>query len=652
MHFGPDDKLYIAVGENATTARTRRPSPTSSARCSASTPTGRSPRTTPSSTRPRATTGPSGPWASATPSRSPSSRARGGCSSTTWGRTPGRRSTTGIAGANYGWPAVPKGTRATRGSHESALRLRARIRHPEGCAITGGAFYNPATRTVPGDVLGRVLLRRLLQRMDPALRPGERHGHRLRHRHRSPVDLHGRRRRQPLLPGARRTGGLARHLHGSQAPTITTHPASVTVAVGAPATFTVTASGTAPLSVPVAAQRRQHPGRDLADLHADRGHPRRRRSAFRAVVTNAFGTATSNAATLASPELGAHRGHHRPRATARCTRAGDTFTTRDRHRPRGRAPCPAARLHLAGGLPSRPTTPTLRAPHQRGHQRHVHHPHHGRDRGQRVVPRPPDGAGLGGPHHSVFVDVVPRVVTLTLVTQPAGLQVTLDGQPMATPLTCRAWWGVQRTLGRAVTPDQGTTTYAFGSWSDGGAATHTISHAGGRTRRTPPPSRWHGTPGLGLLGTYFDNQNFTGAGDAHRPHRGLQLGHGVPRGGDRPRHVQRALAGPGRAKVTGTHTFYTTATTGSASGSTASSSSTTGPAPRPENTGTIALDRAASDMTCAWTYYENTGRSRRAPLRGPRPGLAKEACSPGGQLHPYALLVGGLHDAGRPEMPR
>ena len=44
-----------------------------------------------------------------------------------------------------------------------------------------------------------------------------------------------------------------------------------------------------------------------------------------------------------------------------------------------------------------------------------------------------------GAQSSASVDILPNVVTLVLVTEALGVQVTLDGQPVATPTSCRAW---------------------------------------------------------------------------------------------------------------------------------------------------------------------------------------------------------------------
>lgn len=80
-----------------------------------------------------------------------------------------------------------------------------------------------------------------------------------------------------------------------------------------------------------------------------------------------------------------------------------------------------------------------------------------------------------GAADTVFQDVLPNKVTLTLNTHPAGLEVTLDGQPRLTPLTVNAVVGIERELGVVSPQTVGSTTYTFESWSDGGAATHPIT---------------------------------------------------------------------------------------------------------------------------------------------------------------------------------
>ena len=71
-------------------------------------------------------------------------------------------------------------------------------------------------------------------------------------------------------------------------------------------------------------------------------------------------------------------------------------------------------------------------------------------------------------------DIVPRKVTVTLATNPSGLQLKLDGQPIGTPFSFVGVVGMQRRL-EAVSPQTALgANWVFASWSDGGAQTHTI----------------------------------------------------------------------------------------------------------------------------------------------------------------------------------
>ena len=81
----------------------------------------------------------------------------------------------------------------------------------------------------------------------------------------------------------------------------------------------------------------------------------------------------------------------------------------------------------------------------------------------------------GGLTHTTFRDVLPRVVRLTLATSPAALQLRLDGQPVATPLSFDSVVGIVRNLEATSPQTSGSTTYQFLSWSDGGARVHNIS---------------------------------------------------------------------------------------------------------------------------------------------------------------------------------
>ena len=81
----------------------------------------------------------------------------------------------------------------------------------------------------------------------------------------------------------------------------------------------------------------------------------------------------------------------------------------------------------------------------------------------------------GGQTQTNFVDVVPRTASITLKTIPPGLQLTLDGQPLAPPASMSGVVGMDRSVGSISPQTLNGTNYTFASWSDGGAATHDIS---------------------------------------------------------------------------------------------------------------------------------------------------------------------------------
>jgi glucose/arabinose dehydrogenase len=80
-----------------------------------------------------------------------------------------------------------------------------------------------------------------------------------------------------------------------------------------------------------------------------------------------------------------------------------------------------------------------------------------------------------GARVSTSTNIFPRTAQLTFRTLPAGLNVTIDGQPVLTPVTITGVVGFQRQIGVPLPQTSGGTTYTtFSGWSDGGAQNHTI----------------------------------------------------------------------------------------------------------------------------------------------------------------------------------
>src|SRR5688572_1655059 len=202
----------------------------------------------------------------------------------------------GIAGSNYGWPTTEGPT--------SNPNFRAPIfaygRAPSstgGCAITGGAFYNPATNQFPATYTGKYFFADFcsgwIRLMDPSNNTASAFATGIA----NPVDL------QVASDGslyylARGSSAVFRIQYSATAPAIATHPSDRTVTQGQTANFQVVANGSTPLSYQWQRNMVNIPGANAASyttpptVLADNG------AKFRCVVTNAFGTANSNEATL------------------------------------------------------------------------------------------------------------------------------------------------------------------------------------------------------------------------------------------------------------------------------------------------------------------------------------------------------------------
>jgi glucose/arabinose dehydrogenase len=375
----------------------------------------------------------------------------------------------GIAGANYGWPNTEGPT--TNPAYVSPRHWYGRS---DGCAITGGAFYAPVVTMFPAEFLNDYVFADYcngwIRRLDPAngnAVTGFATGLS------SPVDL--KVSDDGSLYYLQRGGGgqLFRVTYGATAPTITQHPANRTVQPGSPATFTVMASGVGTLSY-----QWQRNGGDIAGANApsytlasatlgDNG------ARFRVRVSNTIGNTLSNEATLTVTTNQAPTAAIVQPAAGALYSGGQTvaFSGTGTDPEQGTLPASAFtwRIDFHHDTHTHPFMPSTS----------------GITSGSVVIPTTGETAAnvwyriyltvqdTGGLTHTVFRDVQPRRVRLTLAAQPAGLQVRLDGQPVTTPYAFDSVVGIVRTL-EAFSQSASGTTYEFVSWSDGGAALHDV----------------------------------------------------------------------------------------------------------------------------------------------------------------------------------
>jgi glucose/arabinose dehydrogenase len=382
------------------------------------------------------------------------------------------------AGRNFGWPTTegpfdsstfPQFTKPTYSYRHSGGM-------PAGCAITGGAFYNSPTPTFPASYIGKYFFADYCSGWIYYINPSTPvTATQFAANISSPIDL-------KLGPDgalyylARGTGSVGKIIRsGSTPPQVTQHPANRTVPVGGAATFTVSATGAMPLSYQWQKNSVDIPGATSALYTAPPATVADNNSMYRCRVTNSAGTVTSNSATLTvlnnlpptvtivTPPNGA-----RYSAGTTLSFSGNGTDPEDGTLPPSALTWRIDFQHNTHIHPAMPNTSgiasgTFAIPNSGETSANVWY---------RVHLTVKDSAGLAT---TSFVDVMPNTATMTLGTSPAGLQVTLDGQPVTTPVSVASVWGIVRTLGVVSPQTSSGSTYHFVSWSDGGAATHSIA---------------------------------------------------------------------------------------------------------------------------------------------------------------------------------
>jgi hypothetical protein len=364
---------------------------------------------------------------------------------------------------------------------------------PTGCAITGGAFYTAATPTFPASYVGKYFFADYCSGWIYYIDPGSPStATQFAAGISSPVDL----KLGPdgnlyyLARGAGSVGKIGPISAGL--PQITQQPANRTVSVGATATFMVSATGTAPLSYQWQKNNVDIPGATSASYSTPAVVLAENGSTYRCRVSNAAGSTTSAAATLTVLNNLA------PTATILTPASGSRYSAATTLSFSGAGTDPES-----GTLPSSALSWRI----DFHHDTHTHPampdtagiasgtfaiPNSGETSANvwyRVYLTATDSAGLST---TSFVDVMPNTATITLTTMPAGLRLTLDGQPVTAPITVTSVVGIVRTLGVVTPQTAGAITYSFISWSDGGAATHTVATPASNTTYTAlystPPS--------------------------------------------------------------------------------------------------------------------------------------------------------------------
>ncbi len=378
-----------------------------------------------------------------------------------------------VKGGNYGWPDTEGYTTDPR--FKSPVYAYAHGTGPDqGFAIVGGVFYNPAQQQFPSDFVGKYLFSDYsagwIRRLDPATKQTSSFAV----LDLLPVDLDvGGDGSLYIL--ASKTNSVERVRYtASQGPSIATHPESQTITVGQPVTFTVTANGTAPLTYQWQRNGADISGATSASYHINAVAMSDNGAQFRVRVQNNSGTVTSNAATLTVTA------NQPPTGTITAPSSSTLYSGGDTIAYAGTATDPET-----GSLGGSAFTWRIDFHHD-DHSHPFIDPTTGATSGTFTIPRTGETAANvwyritltvrdpAGLTHTSTRDVRPRISTVTLRTQPAGGQITIDGQPRTSPYTFQGVEGMRRTIGVPSPQSIGGTSHVFSSWSDGGAVAHEI----------------------------------------------------------------------------------------------------------------------------------------------------------------------------------
>ena len=381
----------------------------------------------------------------------------------------------GIVGSNYGWPQTEGVINPPQAGLRSPLfAYQHGSGSTTGCAITGGTFYNPPIVQFPSTYVGRYFFADFCSGWIRTFTPSTGATAGFATGLSSVVDTKVK-SDGTLWYLQRGSGGQVHRVRfaQNQPPAITQHPANLTVASGQTATFTVAASGSQPLSFQWQRNGSNISGATNPTLSFTAGGGDNG-AMFRSVVTNSFGTATSNSATLTVSGTP-------PTATITAPTAGTTY---------------AAGTNVSfSGTGTDPQDGTLPAANFTWevvfhHDTHTHPffpATSGITSGMVSIPNRGEIAtnvwyrfhltvrDSGGLTHSVFRDISPRTANITLASNPTGRQLLLDGTPFTAPQTFPNVVGMIRSIGANSPQTSGTTTFNFLSWSDGGAQTHEIT---------------------------------------------------------------------------------------------------------------------------------------------------------------------------------
>jgi glucose/arabinose dehydrogenase len=379
------------------------------------------------------------------------------------------------AGRNFGWPGSEGATSNPAYTTPVYTYHHGTGSTDLGCAITGGLFYNPPTSNYPAMYTGKYFFIDYCNHWINYIDVGT------GTKHNFASNLAGA--LNNIIDGpdgniyyfSISQNALYKIIYSNDnAPEITSQPQAATVSAGSNVTFTVAASGADPKTYQWRKNGANIAGATSASFtitnvqSTDAGQ-------YSAKVTNSYGSATSNNALLTVTAYNAKPdGTILAPANGLIYRGGDiiSFSGNATDAEDGTLPASAfswyiefhhdVHYHPGPFIPNGVKTGTFNIPVTGEVSANVYYQLY-------LVVTDSDGA-----KDTSSVKIYPKTSTITLASQPSGLQILLDGQPHTTPFSMLAVSGMQRTLGADSPQSMGDSSYTFNHWSQGGAAGQTI----------------------------------------------------------------------------------------------------------------------------------------------------------------------------------
>jgi len=372
-----------------------------------------------------------------------------------------------VGGKNFGWPTA-EGASTNPNFTNPIFLYNHTGAAPTGCAITGGTFFNPQFTTYPAAYIGKYFFQDFCTNWIYSL------------------DLSGTPTATlfassvggssvSLMTGP--DGNLYYLSRGSQAlykitstsssaPAIIQQPSSISVSVDESAELTVSATGTGPLQYQWQKNEVDISGANQSSLIinnaqlTDAGN-------FRVRVTNIAGQNFSNTATLTVIE------NAKPVSKILTPTAGTLYSA-------------GTSISFSGsGTDAEDGVLSASA---MSWQINFHHDDHKHDEPARqgissgMFNIPDEGETSANVWYRIIltvmdskgsagkdsIDVYPRKSFLNFITNPPGLQITIDGQPRLAPIAIESVEGLKREIGTPAIQQLDGVGYEFSNWLHGG----------------------------------------------------------------------------------------------------------------------------------------------------------------------------------------